>query len=314
MDAVIDILLSASFWAAAVRIATPLMFGVLGALICERAGVLNLGIEGIFTAGAMAGWLAVYLGLDLWSGVLVAALVGASLGLVLALLTVPLGLSQHVTGIGVTLLATSLAYFIYRVAMPNVASPPRIQPFAPVSLPGLSDLPFIGPALFQQTPLTFLALALFAIAAFVLYRTPLGLGLRAVGENPAAVESAGLDVHALRIGAVMAGSAIMALGGAFLTMSAFNAFFFEMTGGRGWICIALTVFASWRPGKALLGALLFGAFDAFQLRLQHAMSGAVPSQVFLMLPYLLSIAALCIVARRADYPKALMVPYLKGQR
>ena len=121
-------------------------------------------------------------------------------------------------------------------------------------------------------------------------------------------------MHALRIGAIMAGSAVMALGGAFLTMSAFNAFFFEMTGGRGWICIALTVFASWRPGKALLGALLFGAFDAFQLRLQHAVGGAVPSQVFLMLPYLLSIAALCTVARRADYPKALMVPYFKGQR
>ena len=314
MEAVFDILLSASFWAAAIRIATPLMFGVLGALICERAGVLNLGIEGIFTAGAMAGWLAVYLGLDLWSGVLVAALVGPAFGLVLALLTVPLGLSQHVTGIGVTLLATSLSYFIYRVALPNVSSPPRIEPFAPVNIPGLSDLPFIGPALFQQTPLTFLALALFAVTAFVLYRTPIGLALRAVGENPAAVESAGLSVHALRIGAVMAGSAVMALGGAFLTMSAFNAFFFEMTGGRGWICIALTVFASWRPGKALLGALLFGAFDAFQLRLQHAVGGTVPSQVFLMLPYLLSIAALCTVARRADYPKALMVPYFKGQR
>ena len=314
MEAVFDILLSASFWAAAIRIATPLMFGVLGALICERAGVLNLGIEGIFTAGAMAGWLAVYLGLDLWNGVLVAALVGPAFGLILALLTVPLGLSQHVTGIGVTLLATSLSYFIYRVALPNVSSPPRIEPFAPVNIPGLSDLPFIGPALFQQTPLTFLALALFAVTAFVLYRTPIGLALRAVGENPAAVESAGLSVHSLRIGAVMAGSAVMALGGAFLTMSAFNAFFFEMAGGRGWICIALTVFASWRPGKALLGALLFGAFDAFQLRLQHAVGGTVPSQVFLMLPYLLSIAALCTVARRADYPKALMVPYFKGQR
>jgi simple sugar transport system permease protein len=106
----------------------------------------------------------------------------------------------------------------------------------------------------------------------------------------------------------------MALGGAFLTMSAFNAFFFEMTNGRGWICVALTVFASWRPGKALLGALLFGAFDAFQLRLQHRIGGAVPGQIFLMLPYLLSIAALVTIARGADYPKALMIPYFKGQR
>jgi simple sugar transport system permease protein len=128
------------------------------------------------------------------------------------------------------------------------------------------------------------------------------------------VEAQGLDVHRIRLWAVIAGSSLMALGGAFLTMSAFNAFFFEMTGGRGWICIALTVFASWRPGKALVGALLFGAFDAFQLRLQHEVGAGVPSQVFLMLPYLLSIAALVLVARRADYPKALMVPYFKGER
>ena len=192
--------------------------------------------------------------------------------------------------------------------------PPRITPFGPMRIPLLSDLPFIGQALFGQTALTFLALALFGLVAFVLYRTPLGLAIRASGENPAAVEAQGLDVHLVRIGAVVAGSAIMALGGAFLTMSAFNAFFFEMTGGRGWICIALTVFASWRPGKALLGALLFGAFDAFQLRLQHEVGAGVPSQVFLMLPYLLSIAALIAGARRADYPKALMVPYFKGER
>src|SRR5919107_721053 len=186
VDEVFDILLSASFWAAALRIATPLMFGVLGALVCERAGVLNLGIEGIFTAGAMAGWLTVYLGGSLWAGVLVAALTGAAFGLLLAFLTVPLGLSQHVTGIGVTLFATSASYFVYRVALPNVSTPPRIAPFRPVDMPGLADLPFVGPVLAQQTPLTYLALVLFAVASLVLYRTPLGLSVRAVGENPAA--------------------------------------------------------------------------------------------------------------------------------
>lgn len=314
MEGILDILISANFWAAAIRIATPLMFGVLGALLCERSGVLNLGIEGIFTAGALAGWITVYLGGDLWTGVVFAALTGATFGLLHALLAVPLGLSQHVTGIGITLFATNLSYFVYRLALPNVATPPTIKPFQPLHIPGLSDLPFIGPALFQQTPLTFLAFALFAVVAFVLYRTPLGLAIRAVGENPAAVEAQGLSVTGIRIGAVVAGSALMALGGAFLTMSAFNAFFFEMTNGRGWICVALTVFASWRPGKALLGALLFGAFDAFQLRLQHQLGGAIPGQVFLMLPYLLSIAALVAIARSADYPKALMIPYFKGQR
>ncbi|MCZ8099029.1 MAG: ABC transporter permease [Burkholderiales bacterium] len=310
----LEILLQPSFWAAAIRIATPLIFGVLGALLCERAGVLNLGIEGIFVAGAMAGWLSVYLGLPLWGGVAVAALTGAAFGLLHAVLTVPLGLSQHVTGIGVTLLATSMSYFGYRVAFPNVTSPPRIEAFRPLDLGALRDVPFLGPILAQQTALTWLAFACVAILGLVLARTQLGLAVRAVGDNPAAVESQGLSVTAIRMGAVVAGSALMAVGGAFLTMSAFNAFFFGMISGRGWVCIALTVFASWRPGKALVGALLFGAFDAYQLRLQTVSGGVVPSQIFLMLPYVFSIAALLVAARRADYPRALMQPYFKGQR
>jgi simple sugar transport system permease protein len=308
-----EILLNAAFWAAALRIATPLILGTLGELVCERAGVLNLGIEGIMTAGAMSGWLAVHLGASLWGGVAVAAITGMALGLLLASLTVPLGLSQHVSGIGVTLLATSLAYFTYRMVLPEATSPPRITPFAPLVLPYLSDLPWLGEALFRQTALTWLALALVPVTAWLLFATPLGLAVRAVGESPAAAEAQGISVTAIRVGAVMAGSAMMAVGGAFLTMSAFNAFFFEMVAGRGWICIALVVFASWRPGKAFLGALLFSAFDAFQVRLQQAATD-IPYQLFLMLPYLLSIAALIMVSRRAAYPQALMIPYRKGER
>lgn len=314
MIEILDILVSENFWAASLRIATPLIFGVIGALICERAGVLNLGIEGIFTAGAMAGWMAVWLGAGLWGGVLVAALAGGLFGLLHAILTVPLGLSQHVSGIGVTLFATSLSYFIYRTALPDVSSPPRIEAFQPLDIPILSDLPFLGPALFQQTSLTLLALILVLATGYVLYRTPLGLAIQAVGDNPSAVESQGLSVYGLRMGAVVVGSSIMALGGAFLTMSAFDAFFFGMVNGRGWICIALTVFASWRPGKALIGALLFGAFDAFQVRLQTEVGSFIPGQVFLMMPYILSIIALIVVARKADYPRALLVPYFRGQR
>ncbi|MGF1474819.1 MAG: ABC transporter permease [Geminicoccaceae bacterium] len=314
MADLIDILLSVSFWAAALRIATPLIFGTLGELICERAGVLNLGIEGIFTAGAMSGWLAVYGGADLWTGVAVAAFVGAAFGLLHGIFTVPLALSQHVTGIGITLLATSLAYFIYRMVLPDVSSPPRIDAFAPLGWAWLEAVPLVGEVLARQTALTMLALILVALTAYVLNATPLGLALRAVGENPSAVEAQGLNVYGLRIGAVMVGSALMAVGGAFLTMSAFNAFFFEMVNGRGWICIALVVFGSWQPGKALLGAFLFGTFDAFQVRLQQEVGALVPYQVFLMLPYILSILALIVMSRRASYPKALMVPYRKGER
>lgn len=309
-----EILLTTSFWVAAIRIASPLIFATMGELICERAGVLNLGIEGIMTVGAFTGWFTVYLGFDLWTGVVIAALSGAAFGALHGFLTVPLGLSQHVTGIGITLLATSLTYFSYRILLPEVTSPPKIEPFQPYAVPGLSDIPIVGQALFNQTPLTYLAFISVAVVAWVFYRTPAGVALRAVGENPSAVEAQGISVTAVRIGAVMAGSALMAIGGAFLTMSAFNSFFFEMINGRGWIAIALVVFGSWRPGKALIGAILFAAFDAYQVRLQQLTGGAIPYQVFLMMPYILSIAALVLVARRASYPKALMVPYQKGER
>lgn len=300
----LGILASAAFWTAVLRIATPYILGTLGELLCERAGVINLGIEGIMTLGAMTGWMAVYQGADPWGGVLVAAACGAAFGLLHAGLTVPLGLSQHVAGIGVTLLGTSLSYFVYRLVLPQASTPPTIVPFQPLPLPGA----------LAQTPLTYLALALVFVVAYGLYRTPVGLAVRMVGENPAAAEAQGLNVTALRVGAVTAGSALMALAGAFLTLSAFNAFFFTMVNGRGWICVALVVFASWRPGKALLGALLFAVFDALQLRLQQMTGGVLPYQLFLMLPYVLSIAALVLVARRASYPRALMVPYRKGER
>lgn len=307
----LELLLSAPFWVAVVRIATPLILGTLGVLLCERAGVLNLGIEGIMVAGAFVGWLAVYQGAPLWGGVLAAAGVGALLGLLHAGLTVGLGLSQHVAGLGLTLLATSLASYAYRVSFPKVDSPPTIEPFAPMAwLP----LPVLG----EQTVLTLGALLLVPAVGYGLMRTPLGLAVRMVGENPAAAEGQGLSVVKLRVGAVVAGSALMGVAGGFLTLAAFNAFYFNMVNGRGWICVALVVFASWRPGKALLGALLFAFFDALQLRLQQADEGlfgvTLPYQLYLMLPYVMAIVALVLVARRAAYPQALMKPWRRGER
>ena len=307
MTELVDILVNPSFWVAVLRIATPLILGTLGVLLCERAGVLNLGIEGIMVAGAFTGWLAVYLGAPLWVGVGAAALTGAALGLLHAFLTVGLALSQHVSGLGITLLATALSYYGYRVSFPKVTTPPTITPFAEMDWLGL-------PILAQQTPLTLLALVAVPTLAYVLYRTPVGLAVRMVGENPQAAEGQGVSVAAVRTGAIVAGSALMGVAGSFLTLSAFNAFFFNMVNGRGWICVALVVFASWRPGKALLGALLFAFFDALQLRLQQSGSAVLPYQMYLMLPYVLSIVALVVVARKASYPQALMKPYRKGER
>lgn len=303
----LDTLTGLPFWVAVLRVATPLIFGTLGVLLCERAGVLNLGIEGLMVAGAFAGWFAVYQGAPLWGGVLAAAAVAALFGLLHALLTVGLALSQHVAGLGITMLATALSYFAYRVAFPKVNTPPTVTPFEPMTW-----LPV--PVLQQQTPLTLLALVLVPLLGWLLLRTPAGLALRMAGESPQAVASQGISVARVRTAAIVGGSALMGVAGSFLTLAAFNAFFFNMVNGRGWVCVALVVFAGWKPGKALLGALLFGLFDALQLRLQQADSGGLPYQVYLMLPYAMAIVALVIASRRASAPQALMKPYIPGER
>lgn len=311
---ILELFLTTGFWAAVIRIATPFIFGTLGELICERVGVLNLGIEGIMTMGAMAGWMWVYQGGDLWGGVLFAACVGMIFGFLHSIFVVYLGLSQHVSGIGITLLASSLSYFIFKMLIPATTAPPKIIPFEDVSIPFLVDIPILGPALFNQSPLTYLAYLLVPITIYVLYRMPIGLAVRMAGENPMANEAQGINVLAIRTGAVMIGSALMAIGGAFLTISAFDAFYFGMINGRGWICVALVIFASWKPGKAFLGAILFALFDALQVRANLMTGGAIPYQFFLMMPYVLSIFAMMIMARRATYPKALLQPFRKGDR
>ena len=314
MSDLFEILLTAGFWAATIRIVSPLIFGTLGELICERAGVLNLGIEGIMTVGAMSGWMWVYQGGGLWGGVVFAAAMGALFGLLHAAFTVHLGLSQHVTGIGITLFASALSYFVYRMLLPSATTPPKIVPFDEVAIPVLSDLPIIGEALFNQSPLTYLALLTVPVVWYVLHRTPLGLAVRMAGENPVAVEAQGINVLAVRTGAVAVGSAFMAVGGAFITMSWFDAFYFGMINGRGWICVALVIFASWRPGKALVGALIFAGLEALQVRAQVSAGAFIPYQFFLMLPYIMSILAMIVIARKTKYPQALLVPFRRGER
>lgn len=309
-----DFIVTTGFWVAVLRMGTPLILGTIGEVVCERAGVLNLGIEGIMTMGAMAGWMAVYKGMSLWGGVLVAAGAGAAFGLLHSLFTVYLGLSQHVTGLGITMLASNLSYFLFRMLLPNATTPPKITAFTSVPVPGLSKIPVVGEALFNCSPLTYLALIITLVVAYVLARTPLGLAIRMVGENPVAAEAQGIDVHAVRTFAVVAGSMLMGVAGAYLTLSAFDAFYIGMVNGRGWICIALVVFGSWRPGKAFLGAMLFAAFDALQMRIQQEASSLIPYQFYLMLPYVLSILALIVMARKAEYPRALLVPFRKGER
>ncbi len=302
------------FFAALIRIATPLILATLGELFAERSGVLNLGIEGIMLFSAMTGFTAAYYSGDLWVGIAAAAATGAIMGLLMGLMTVTLGLSQHVSGIGVTMLCTGFAFYFYRLVFGEPSQPPNIEGFKPLAIPGLAEIPVLGPILFDQFALSYLAFLAVPVAAFLLYRTPWGLNLRTVGENPRAADGAGVGVAAMRYQALVISGAFMGVAGAYLSMAQFNAFTFGVISGRGWVCIALVVFGQWSPWKSALGAVLFAFIDAFQLRLQASGVIQLPYQVFLMLPFVLTILAMAAVSRSARAPAALLVPFRKEER
>ena len=296
------------FLAATVRVATPLILATLGETFSERSGVLNLGIEGIMMFGAFAGFITVFLTKNLWLGVTLATLSGLLFGLFMAFLTVTLGLNQHVSGLGITIFATGLAYYLYRAIIGSPTVPPTITPFATISIPLLSKIPIIGQVLFNQTIITYFALIAVPISGYLLFKTNFGLSIRSVGENPEAADAVGVNVYKTRYTSLMIAGALMGLSGAFFTLAEFNMFLYDIVGGRGWVSIALVIFANWVPAKVFWGALLFGGIDAMGLRLQGT-SISVPFQVYLMLPYVLTILVLILTARKASAPSALLKPY-----
>lgn len=314
MSVVLEQIFQVGFLAAILRIATPLAFATLGEMFSERAGVLNLGIEGIMLLSAMVGFTAAYFTGSLWLGILAAAATGALTAALHGLFTVVLGLSQHVCGIGVTLFSSGLAYFFYRLVFGQQSTPPSIEGFKPVPIPLLSDIPILGPAVFSQFSLVYLAIVAVPLSAFVLYRTPWGLSVRMVGENPRAADSAGVSVIRTRMAAVVLGGAMMGLGGAFLTMAQFNAFTFGVVSGRGWVAIALVVFGRWDPWRSAGAALLFAFVDALQLRMQASGLGHIPYEAFLALPFVLTIAAMALMSRNAVAPSALLKPFRREER
>jgi simple sugar transport system permease protein len=262
----------------------------------------------------MVGFTTTYFTGELWLGIAVAAASGVGFGLLMGLLTVSLGLSQHVSGLGVTMLCTGLSFYLYRLIFGQPSQPPHVHPFATLAIPGLADLPWLGPVLFDQFALVYLAFLLVPLAAFVLYHTPWGLGLRTVGENPHAAVSAGVNVAWIRYQALMISGALMGIAGAYLSLAQFNAFTFGVVSGRGWVCIALVVLGQWDPWRVAGAALLFGALDALGLRLQSSGGIALPYQVFLMLPFLATIVAMALLARKARSPAALLRPFRREER
>jgi len=291
--------------AATLRLATPLIFGTLGELISERAGILNLGIEGTMLLGAFVGFVVTFVSGSLVLGLLAAIVAGVLAGLLMALLTVTLGLNQHVSGLGMTLLLTGLSLFLFRLILGEQTTPPSINSFP--KLAPFGDLPVIGP-ITDQFALTYVAILLVPLFWWLIYRTSFGLKIRAAGENPEAADAAGVNVYRTRYLALALAGGLMAIGGAFLSIAQTGTFTFQIVNGRGWVCIALIIFANWQPVGVLWGALLFGGVDALQLRLQ-ATGLDLPYELFLALPYLVTILALTLAGRNVSGPAAVLKPY-----
>lgn len=276
-----------------VAAATPLLFAGLGELVTEKAGVLNLGVEGTMLMGAVVGFAVTAISGTAFLGVPAAAVAGAAMAALFAVLTLNLLANQVATGLALTLFGVGLSSLIGQgfVGMP-LDRLPRLD------IPGLGDLPVIGPVLFGQDALVYLSLIMVAVVVWFLTRTRAGLVLKAVGENPAAAHRLGHSVLRVRWLAVLFGGAMSGLGGAYLSLAYTPLWAENMTAGRGWIALALVVFATWRPGRVLLGAYLFGGVTIAQLHAQSA-GVAVPSQFMSMLPYLATIVVLVLISRDA---------------
>jgi len=294
---------------ASIRFATPLIIATIGETFCERAGILNLSIEGTMIFGAFTGFIITYFTKNVYFGLIFSILCGSLIGILMGLLTINLGRSQHVSGLGMTIFTTGLSFFIYRLIFGSPTTPPTVLTLKNLSVPLLSKIPIIGNSFFNQSLLTYIAYILIPVSSYFLFKTTFGLNLRAVGENPESADSLGINVFKMRYIALIIGGSLMGLAGSFFSLVQFNMFQYGIVGGRGWICIALVIFAKWFPLRVFLGALLFGGIDALQLRLQAIGFFKFPFQIFLTLPYLLTIIILIIVSRNADYPSSILKPY-----
>ena len=292
--------LVAGFLAAAVRVATPLVLAATGETITERSGVINLGLEGTMLAGALAATLGAT-AWGPWSGVGCAIVAGMMLAAVFALLAVGARADQIITGTAITLLAVGLTGTIYRQVYGSGGAGLTIPTLKSVAIPGLSQIPVLGPALFDQPAPTYLALLAMPIVWWVLFRTRLGLALRATGEGAAMARAAGVRTNLIRSGATIVGGGFAGLAGASLVLAQVGSFAEGMTAGRGYVAIAIVVLGRWHPGGIALGALLFGAATALQFLLQTLGLNA-PYQLFLMLPYLLTLLALAGAVGRVRAP------------
>lgn len=309
----IDASFAVSLLAHAIQAGTPLLLATVGEIYSERSGVLNLGLEGIMIMGALTAFLVSFRTGDVALAIVAAAIVGALLSFIHAFLSITLKANQIVSGLAISIFGLGVSGFLGRPLIGQIAS--KLQP-API--PFLQDIPVLGPILFSGDALIYLSIAVSLMLWFALFRTKFGLNIRSVGENPSMADSLGVNVDLTRYVCVLVGGALGGLGGAYLSIVYTPLWIEGMTAGRGWIAIALTIFAVWNPLRAILGAYMFGGVIALQFRLQAIGIGTETPQLLLMLPYFVTIGTLVLMSsatlrKRVGVPAALGNPYVRGE-
>lgn len=302
-----------SLLASTIRLATPIMVPALGQLYTQRAGILNLGVEGNMLMGAVAGFAVAYLSGSLWLGLFAGMAVGVLWSAIMAWLSITKKANQVIAGLGMNILAGGLAAYCYRVIFGVQSLPPSVSCFPSVQIPVLSDIPVLGPILFQHNLLVYLSFLLVPITWFILEKTVFGLKIKAVGEHPRAADSKGISVAGIRYASVLIGGLYAGAAGAFMTIAYLNTFTEAVISGRGYIAVAVVIFARFLPIRTMWGALLFGFASALQMRLQ-ALGVDVANQIMLMLPYVMTIIALIFASNKAEFPSAYTLPYSRMER
>jgi ABC-type uncharacterized transport system permease subunit len=293
-------IINVGLFAATLRMATPLIFASLGGIFSERAGIINIALEGMMLTGAFSGVFVTYSLGNPWLGVCAAILAGGLLGLVHGILTIKFSGDQIVSGTGINIFALGFTAYMSQIIWGSRGASQSVQGLGTVSIPFLSDVPLIGEVFGKQTPLVYVSLIAVVASYFILFKTPLGLRIRAVGEHPGAADSTGIEVYRIKYFCVIASGMLAGMGGAFLSIGHLSLFVNGMTGGRGFIALAAMILGGWSPFGALGASLFFGFADALQIRLQSI--GALPSQIVLTLPYILTIIVLAVFARRRSAP------------
>lgn len=296
--------------AAAVMMGTPLLMGALAEVYAERTGVMNTAIEGTYLMGAWAGFVATYTTGNLWLGMLAAVVIGVVTSMLYGVICVYLRQDQVVVGTAINILAMGLSAFLFRAAFGTPLTPLTVEPFPKLAVPVLSSIPVLGPVLFEQNILTYSLYLLAPAAIWVLYRTSVGLTIRSAGENPTAVDVAGIDVNRVRFVTVCFAGSLCGAAGAFYSIGFLGLFTDTIIGGRGWIAFAICFLGNWSPRGAVLGTLVFGFAEAVAIQMQSSGSVVVPNEAFIALPYVLTIA-LTVARRRFSVPDCLGVPYDK---